>query len=131
MWSQIVKNESTIRWLSASPNQQKEKNMLNFRSCMTALDHYCSYLYYAWSSDTLRLYDLENVDKFIQTSLHELVFDDPTFGLYTTDKDIEKLLNEAAKISFQMITAYECKKVDKFLILLNRLSECTFFYKER
>lgn len=104
--------------------------MVNIRYCMTALDHYCSYIYYAWSCGALRHYDLRNLDEFLQTALSEYVFEDRFIDLHPDDRYINELLNEASKISVQMLTAYICKKDTKFLFLLNRLSEIPFFYKE-
>lgn len=97
---------------------------------MTALDHYCSYIYYAWSSGILRYYDLENLDRFLQTALKGYVFEDRFIDLHSDDRYINELLNKAAQISFEMSTAYKCKKETKLLFLLNRLSEIPFFYKE-
>ena len=67
--------------------------MLNIRMTLTALERYASFMYYAFSSDSLRSEDSQNLVDFIDTALQTLVFTDPE--IEALNCDISIVLNQA------------------------------------
>lgn len=134
MWRQIVKNESTIRWLSASPTQTKDKNMLNVQMIITAIERYSSYMYYAYSSDSLRPQDAKNLCEFIETALQTLIFtDSEDKKALEIAQDINKILNEALtyayRLNYVLCGPKTWNKQKSVYNLIKKISELTFFYK--
>lgn len=137
-----MKNERLMRWLSTCPIhpiQKKEKNMLNVQMIVTALEKYNSYMYYAYSSDSLRPQDAKNLCEFIETALQTLVFTDPDDKkALEIAQDISKLLNEALTYAYRLnyilcrAKTYEQAKV--VYNLISKIADLTFipnFYVEK
>lgn len=70
--------------------------MLNNQMILTALEHYGSYMYYAYNSDSLRSQDAKNLCEFIETALQSLIFTDPNDEKVLKNAQfISTLLNQA------------------------------------
>lgn len=81
--------------------------MLNNQMILTALEHYGSYMYYAYNSDSLRSQDAENLCKYIETALQSLIFTNP---------DDEKVLKNAQFISNLLNDAYKYAQRLKYVL---------------
>ena len=117
------------------PNSKKRKNMLNVQMIITALEKYNSYMYYAYSSDSLRSQDAKNLCEFIETALQSLIFtDSDDKKTYETAKSVAKLLNEALTYSFRLNyvlgSAKTWNQKKSVYNLIEKISELTFFYKQ-
>jgi len=106
---------------------------------IVALEKYSSYMYYAYSSDSLRPQDAKNLCEFIETALQTLIFTDPEdkkaleIGQY-----ISKLLNEALtyayRLNYALCSAKTCEQAKKVYNLIGKLADLTFipnFYVEK
>lgn len=77
--------------------------MINVSMIITALQKYNSYMFYAYSSDSLRPEDAKNLCEFLETALQSLIFtDSDNEKEYKTAQEINKLLNEALTYALRL-----------------------------
>ena len=113
--------------------------MISVQMIVTALEKYTSYMYYAYSSDSLRPQDAKNLCEFIETALQTLIFTDSEdekaleIGQY-----ISKLLNEALtyayRLNYNLCRAKTYEQAKIVYNLIGKLADLTFipnFYIKR
>jgi len=106
--------------------------MMNEQMIITALDKYVDYMYYAYSSDSLRAEDSKNLCEYIETALQTLIFtDSEDKKALETAKSVAKLLNEALTYAHRLnyilcrAKTYEQEKI--VYNLLGKLADMMFF----
>lgn len=109
--------------------------MLNIQMMLTALEKYSSYMYYAYSSDSLRAEDSKNLIEFLETALQTLIFtDSEDEKALQTAKSVGRLLNEALTYALRLnyvLCGRKTKSQAKIVYnLIEKISELTFFYKQ-
>lgn len=96
---------------------------------LTALEKYVSYMYYAYSSDTLRPEDAKNLVDYIDTALQCLIFTDPE--PQDINYQIGSILNEAQTYAVRLTSllvgskSYSKSKIIYYLI--DKIYELTFY----
>ena len=104
---------------------------MNVQMILTALEKYTSYMYYAYSSDSLRSEDAKNLCEFLETGLQSLVFTD-----FNNDKGLDvghfvsKLLNEALtyahRLNYVLCRPRNKDQAKIVYNLISKLSDITF-----
>ena len=105
---------------------------------VTALEKYTSYMYYAYSSDSLRAEDSKNLCEFLETALQTLIFtDSEDKKALEIAQSVAKLLNEALTYALRLnYILCRPRNYDQAKIVYNligKLSDITFipaFYTE-
>lgn len=105
---------------------------------VTALEKYNSYMYYAYSSDSLRAEDSKNLCEFLETALQTLIFtDSEDKKVLETAQSVAKLLNEALTYALRLnYILCRPRNYDQAKIVYNligKLADITFipdFYTE-
>ena len=105
--------------------------MLNVQMILTALDKYISYMYYAYSSDSLRSQDAKNLCDYIETAHQSLIFTNSCDNkALEIGKNISKLLNDAHSYAVRLESilcrprTYDQAKIVYYLI--GKLGDITF-----
>ena len=106
--------------------------MMNVQMILTALDHYLSYMYYAYNSDSLRAEDSKNLCEYIETALQSLVFtDSEDEKALETAKNVGKLLDEvltyALRLNYVLRSAKTWNQQKSVYNLLGKLADMMFF----
>jgi len=112
--------------------------MLNIQMLVTALEKYNSYLYYAYSSDSLRPEDSKNLCEYIETALQTLIFtDSEDKNALETAKSVAKLLNEAStyahRLNYILSRSRNYEQAKIVYNLISKIADTTFipdFYKK-
>lgn len=120
------------------PNLTKEKNMMNVQMILTALEHYGSYMYYAYNSDSLRPQDAKNFCEFIEKAQQTLIFTDPDNEETIKDAQfVSKLLGDAStyahRLKHVLCRAKTYEQAKMVYDLLANIADITFvpnFYTE-
>ena len=101
--------------------------MINVQMIMVALEKYNSYMYYAYSSDSLRSQDAKNLCEYIETTLQTLVFTDPEDKkALEIAQYISKLLNEALTYAYRLNYALcRAKTFEQGKIVYNLIGKIT------
>ena len=105
--------------------------MLNIQMLVTALEKYNSYLYYAYSSDSLRPEDSKNLCEYIETALQTLIFtDSEDKKALETAKSVAKLLNEALtyahRLNYILCRPRNYEQAKIVYNLIGKLADITF-----
>lgn len=105
---------------------KKDKKMLNIQMTLTALERYASYLYYAYSSDSLRPEDCKNLVDFIDTALQTLIFTDPE--IEAINYDIASALNRAQTYAHSLSQGLQTYLQPKTVYyLIDQIYKLSFF----
>ncbi|MEM3715173.1 MAG: hypothetical protein QW153_04110 [Candidatus Bilamarchaeaceae archaeon] len=105
--------------------------MINVQMIITALEKYNSYMYYAYSSDSLRPEDAKNLVEFLETALQSLIFTDTDDEkTYKNAQYINKLLNEALtyahRLNYILCSAKTYNQAKSVYNLISKISDITF-----
>lgn len=96
---------------------------------LTALEKYSAYMYYAYSSDSLRQKDVQNLVDFIDTALETLIFTDPEPK--DVNYEIASKLNEiqtyACRLNFLLVGSKSYSKSKIVYYIIDKISELTFY----
>lgn len=105
--------------------------MINVSMIVTALEKYNSYMFYAYSSDSLRPEDAKNLVEFLETALQSLIFiDSDDKKTYETAQYIQKLLNEALtyalRLNFVLCSPKTWNQGKSVYNLIAKIADITF-----
>lgn len=103
--------------------------MINIKMILTSLEHYSAYMYYAYSSDTLRQKDAQNLVDYIDTALETLIFTDPE--IEEKNYDIAAILNEAQTLACELNYLLSCSgsryKTKNIYHLIDKIYQSMFW----
>lgn len=105
--------------------------MMNVQMIITALEKYNSYMYYAYSSDSLRPQDAKNLCEFLETALQSLIFMDSENEKESQQAQyINKILNEALtyayRLNYCLCSAKTWQQQKSVYNLIGKISDITF-----